>query len=218
MACDRYRTSDRAEAAVASAVLQDTRCNNISGLIQCIDKTKSDENESESGSSCKQAKNNELSWGFSLTGVKTKLKSLEKRESIFFDDVSQRNIYQQSANKAWGTFGHVTPKGCSAECLKSSIFEYLSENHISAEKLLSVGCNGTNINTGRAGGVITLLEQELRNHYSSLSACFMVMNSLSDTYCRVLMEQQPVRVHFAALLGKRLSTCEQLPVTYFVRT
>src|SRR6218665_3459807 len=96
MACDRYRTSDRAEAAVASAVLQDTRCNNISGFIQRIDKTKSDENESESGSSGKQAKNNELSWGFSLTGVKTKLKSLEKRESIFFDDVSQRNIYQRT--------------------------------------------------------------------------------------------------------------------------
>src|SRR6218665_3403935 len=72
----------------------------------------------------------------------------------------------------------------TAECLKSSIFEYLSENHISAEKLLSVGCNGTNINTGRAGGAITLLAQQLRNHYSSLSACFMVMNSLSDTYSR----------------------------------
>jgi len=46
--------------------------------------------------------------------------------------------------------------------LISSIVEYLSENHISAEKLLAVGCDGTNENTGRVGGVITLLEQELR--------------------------------------------------------
>ena len=56
MACDRYIISDWAEAAVASAVLQDIGVIASMDLSSVYIKTKSDENESESVSSCKQAK------------------------------------------------------------------------------------------------------------------------------------------------------------------
>src|SRR6218665_1594226 len=95
----------------------------------------------------------------------------------------------------------VTPMGGSAECLISSIVEYLSENHISAEKLLAVGCDGTDANTGRVGGVITLLEQELRKPLGlQWLICMLHVNKFPPSYCRVLMEQHLVRVHFPVRL------------------
>jgi len=65
--------------------------------------------------------------------------------------------------------------------LKSSIVEYLSENHIIAENLLAVGCDGTNANTGRVGGIITLLEPELRKPLQWL-ICMLHGNELPLRY------------------------------------
>src|SRR6218665_321324 len=113
--------------------------------------------------------------------------------------------------------GHVTPKGSSAECLKSSNVEYLSENHTSAEKLLAVGCDGTNVNTGRVGGVIMLLEHELRKPQQWL-ICMPLGNELPLPYLLQSLDGTTAGPHsFSGPLGKRLSTCEQLPVTYFVK-
>src|SRR6218665_1370666 len=89
-------------------------------------------------------------------------------------------------------------------CYRSSIIEYLSENHISAEKLLAVGCDGTNENTE---------ELNWRSYYAfgartekttSLGLqwliCMFHGNELPPTYCRVLMEQHLVRDHFPVRL------------------
>ena len=42
--------------------------------------------------------------------------------------------------------------------ITKSITDFLTENGVSANNIVAVGCDGTNINTGRNGGVIRLLE------------------------------------------------------------
>ena len=102
-----------------------------------------------------------LSWGFSLMGVKTKL--VIRKDGVRFHRrcVTEEHLSLISEPGSAYFWSYYTQRLFSA-CYRSSIIEYLTENHISAEKLLAVGCDGTNENTGRVGGVITLLEQEVR--------------------------------------------------------
>jgi len=109
---------------------------------------------------------------------------------------------------------------------------YLSENHISVESWLQL--DATAIMSTEEG-----LDESLRNSVqtrtrtektcSGLSACFMVIKSLWDTYCRVLKEQHsdlcalsgPLGIRHRRILRRwyslRLSACEQLPVTNYIK-
>ena len=42
--------------------------------------------------------------------------------------------------------GHVTPSSGKAADLKVSIVTFLSQNDINTEKLVAIGCDGTNVN------------------------------------------------------------------------
>src|SRR6218665_1732280 len=97
-------------------------------------------------------------------------------------------------------------------CYRSSIIEYLSENHISAEKLLAVGCDGTNENTGRVGEVKYAVGARTEKTTSlglQWLICMFHGNELPPTYCRVLMEQHLVRVLFPVHL---VNACQHVTV------
>src|SRR6218665_651322 len=153
IACDRYITSDRAEAAVVSAVLQDIgvyhQWTYPVYTIHCIDKNKVRRERIRKRVELQKGQKQRAFFD----GREEKTKVIRK-EGVRFHRQCVTKEYLSLIiiiNKARRTFGHVTPKGGSAWCLKSSIVEYLSENHISAEKLLAVGCDSTNVNTGRVG-------------------------------------------------------------------
>ena len=54
--------------------------------------------------------------------------------------------------------GHVAPSSGTAKNITKSLTDFLTENGMSANNIVAVGCDGTNVNTGRNGEVITLLE------------------------------------------------------------
>ena len=58
--------------------------------------------------------------------------------------------------------------------------EYLAEKNIGTSELIVIGCDGTNVNTGSTGRVITLLEAKYKGHYIGLFAFSITMNYLSN--------------------------------------
>lgn len=59
-------------------------------------------------------------------------------------------------------FGHTTSDSGSAANIKSSIINYLNDKSVDLNQLSVVGCDGTVVNTGLKGGIIRLLETELK--------------------------------------------------------
>jgi len=57
--------------------------------------------------------------------------------------------------------GHITPASGSSKNIHSSIANFLLTRGIETGKLVVIGCDGTNVNTGAHGGVIRLVEMQL---------------------------------------------------------
>jgi hypothetical protein len=53
--------------------------------------------------------------------------------------------------------GHLSPAGSSTKEIKDSVANFTATSNINIEKFVAVGCDGTNVNTGRKGGTIRLL-------------------------------------------------------------
>ena len=54
----------------------------------------------------------------------------------------------------------MTPDGSTARHIKNSIACFITNSNIDVKHFVAIGCDGTNVNTGRVGGVVTLLEKE----------------------------------------------------------
>src|SRR6476469_7563635 len=96
-----------------------------------------------------------------------------------------------------------------------SIIDFLYTNCTSLSDIVAVGCDGTNVTTGRVGGTIRLLEEELKKPLQ----WFICQLHANELPLRHLMEHLDgvtagPRV-FAGIIGKSLSTCEQLPIAAF---
>jgi len=52
--------------------------------------------------------------------------------------------------------GHLTSTAGTAIEMKNFIINLIASTNINIEKLVAVGCDGTNVNTGRDGGIIKL--------------------------------------------------------------
>jgi len=55
----------------------------------------------------------------------------------------------------------VWPTSGTAKAISRSIVDFMTEQSISVNKLIALGCDDTNVNTGKNGGVFQLLETEL---------------------------------------------------------
>jgi hypothetical protein len=111
--------------------------------------------------------------------------------------------------------GHISPSAGSAMEIKRSIVEYFSANNISVDKFVAIGCDGTNVNTGRNKGVIRLMEEELGKPLQWL-VCQLHGNELP---LRHLFEHLDCSTTgpraFSGAIGKALSTCQHMPVVAF---
>ena len=80
--------------------------------------------------------------------------------------------------------GHFTPAvGTSRSILQGiiKIIKFTEDNEISMESLVAIGCDGTNVNTGSKGGLITLMENIWGGHFTGPFVCCMLMSYLCDT-------------------------------------
>ena len=79
----------------------------------------------------------------------------------------------------------------------------------------SVGCDGTNVNTGWRNGVITLLEKKLRRPLQH-AVCLLHINELPLRHLIIAMDGPTTGVSsFSGPIGKEIQTCHEMePVSF----
>lgn len=73
--------------------------------------------------------------------------------------------------------GYTVPQFGTSECIEQTITYFFTESKISTDCLVAVGCDGTNVNVGKEGGVIRLLERRLDKPLQWI-ICLLHMNEL----------------------------------------
>lgn len=211
--CDRYGISDRAAAAVASAVLQDAKINN-----EVIDKSKLRRAR-------QKLRKETLSQGHLDTipalffdgrkdktlkivmkgGKKYRLTSVEEHISIIKEPGS---VY----------VGYAVPSHGTAKGLESAIFQTVTgQLNMSLEDTLAIGCDGTVTNTGKYGGVIRLLEKRLQRPLQWI-ICLLHLNELPLRHLFAKLDGTTTGPNtYSGAIGKLLDDCEKRPVIVFER-
>lgn len=215
--CDRYGVSSRAAAAISSAVLKDI------GVI-------TQDNSSKVIDKCKVQRERQKSRGLSTA---TQLNSTEirglyfdgrKDKTIIHDNVAgkfhRREIIEEHISLVEEPeskyLGHTTPSSGSAEHIKNSIFEFFNTRNISLNSLLAFGCDGTNVNTGIKGGVLRLIELEVKRPIQWL-VCQLHGNELPLRHLFHYFDGKTTGPStFSGPIGKLLETCEKLPIIKYL--
>ena len=111
--------------------------------------------------------------------------------------------------------GHVVPSSGSAKDISSAIMAFLSKMNYKEEDLVAVGCDGTVINTGRKGGVIAMIENNLQRPLQWL-ICLLHANELP---LRHLIQETDGKTSgpsgFHGPIGSKLSNCESKEIVKF---
>ncbi|KAH9628577.1 hypothetical protein HF086_010311 [Spodoptera exigua] len=211
--CDRYGISDRAAAAVASAVLQDAKINN-----EVIDKSKLRRAR-------QKLRKETLSQGHLDTipalffdgridktlkivmkgGKKYRLTSVEEHISI---------IKEPGTVYVW----YAVPSHGTVKGLESAIFQTVTgQLNMSLEDTLAIGCDGTVTNTGKYGGVIRLLEKRLQRPLQWI-ICLLHLNELPLRHLFAKLDGTTTGPNtYSGAIGKLLDDCEKRPVVVFGR-
>lgn len=107
---------------------------------------------------------------------------------------------------------HVSPEKSTAVAVSDCIYEKLTEMGVSFENLKAVGSDGTVVNTGPTGGIITLLEKKLEKPLQWF-ICLLHFNELPFRHLiEKLFKPAAGPLVFCGELTKQLQTCEDLPV------
>ena len=199
---DRYGVSDRAAATIATAVLQDASTSFVSSQI--IDPSKILRSRKRLRFDTCLADNTSDIVGLYFDGrkyvtlVKDDLtKHVQKRTEEHYVLVEQPGD---------GYIGHVSPNSGSAR----NIFEAIRESGIALNSITVVCCDGTNVDTGRNGGVIRLIEQ----HIGMPVQCVVYMMHFNELPLRRLFAEIDGPTSgpnaFKGPIGKRLTALPTL--------
>jgi len=171
--CDRYRVSDRAGAAIASAVLHNANCDSS----EVIDKNKLRRKRKKTRQ-CILAQEPVLQIpALYFDGRKDKtLCNIQKDGQKYRQIILEEHI--SLIKEPESTFlGYITPTSGTSKCIEQAITDHFLERKLSMECLLAVGCDGTNVNVGTNGGIIRLLEKRLNKPLQWI-ICLLHMNEL----------------------------------------
>ncbi|GBP52842.1 hypothetical protein EVAR_39005_1 [Eumeta japonica] len=108
-------------------------------------------------------------------------------------------------------FEHVTCELSTAKGIESTILTYLKSKSVALSEIYVVGCDGTVVNTGSKGGVIRMMEEELKKP----SVSYIRMNYHCDTCYCVWMKKTTGPKCFAGPIGSQLQKCETMPIVEF---
>lgn len=111
--------------------------------------------------------------------------------------------------------GHVTPETGTAANILKAITDFLSSKELPETDILAVGCDGTNVNTGAKGGIITLWECQLQRPLQWL-ICQLHANELPLRRLMNYLDGDTSGPRgFSGDIGKSLANCNSLPVQQF---
>lgn len=209
---DRYGVSDRAGAAIASAVLKDFKIISKDDNHHVIDRYKI----RRARDSERQKLQNEQNKAVVLQGLYF---DGRKDKTLMFVDNRKRTtleehivLLQEPDSKY---LGHISPVSGSANNILKSMLNFFESSSISIDALEAIGCDGTNSNTGHKGGVITLLEHHLKRPLQWF-ICQLHANELPLRHLLQHLDGSTTGPRaFQGSIGKALNQCEKLPVVPF---
>jgi hypothetical protein len=173
-ASERHAVSDRAAAEIASAVQQDYGIVNDEDCSEVIDRSKvRRERQKYRDTVCAKAGScAKVVQGIYFDGRKDKTLSKEMVDGMAHRRVIVEEHVALVQEPGSSYVGHITPASGSSSSIQAAIVTLMQENNIDMQHLLTVGCDGTAVNTGKKGGVIRLLEEHANAVLKPTNLCF----------------------------------------------
>ncbi|CAG5020765.1 unnamed protein product [Parnassius apollo] len=112
-------------------------------------------------------------------------------------------------------FGHVTCELGTAKGIQSTIIRHLKMISVDLNKIAVVGCDGTVVNTGSKGGVVRLMEEELKKPLQWF-ICQLHSNELPLRQLLLHLDGKTTGPKcFSGPIGSELQKCETMPIVEF---
>lgn len=215
IACDRAGVSDRAAAIIASSVLQDFGLVTNEKASEVIDRSKLRRERKKMRNKLQCDSKTTQPLGIYFDGRKDKtIENTQINGSHYRKTVTEEHIVLLSEPDSI-YIGHVTPDSGTSEQITSSIIKFIKENEIELTKLIAIGCDGTNVNTGKNNGIIKRIE-EFVGHKLHWFVCLLHANELPLRHLFQKIDGKTIGPkQYAGEIGKALETCESLPIVDF---
>lgn len=143
--CDRYGISDRAGAAIASVVLNETN-------MPIIDKNKLRRERNKARKNIIEEQKIFVIPALYSDGRKDKTLVNRKRDGKYYiEHIVEEHIslIKEPDSKY---LGYITPTAGTAKCIEKEIINFFLTENVSLDHLTAIGCDGTNVNVGKLGG------------------------------------------------------------------
>lgn len=110
---------------------------------------------------------------------------------------------------------HLSVEGGDAHTIAEALLNRLADKNVNLSTVKAIGCDGTNTNTGRLGGILRIIEMELNTPIQWL-VCLLHANELP---LRVLMKHYVGKSkdpkNYQGPIGSKLPTCEKMGIVTF---
>ncbi|CAG4961034.1 unnamed protein product [Parnassius apollo] len=215
LACDRTGVSDRAAAIIASSVLKDVGIISTKDPSGVIDRSKLRRERTKVRSSLQDADRNKIIRGIYFDGRKDKSLVSIKKEGKFYRKRVTEDHYVILSEPGSDYFGHVTCELGTAKGIQSTIIRHLKMKSVDLNKIAVVGCDGTVVNTGSKGGVVRLMEEELKKPLQWF-ICQLHSNELPLRHLLLHLDGKTTGPKcFSGPIGSELQKCETMPIVEF---
>ncbi|VEN46785.1 unnamed protein product [Callosobruchus maculatus] len=213
--CDRHGISDRTAASISSALLQDIGFISETDTSKVIDRNKVRREREKHRKELQGANISHIVEGLYFDGRKDKTRVQTKKGNKYYSSIIKEEHIALIQEPNCIYLGHLTVSSGSAVVIKNEILSFFNIKGIPTDPLIAIGCDGTVINTGVKGGVISLIEAEL-NRPLHWFVCMLHLNELPLRHLLLQLDgvtQGPKA--FSGNIGKLLPTCHTLPVAKF---
>lgn len=206
--CDRYGVSDRAAAAIASVVLHENN-------MPIIDKNKLRRERSKSRTHIIEKQNIRQIPALYFDGRKDKTLIINKKAGKSYKAIIVEEHISLIKEPGSIYLGHITPTAGTAKFIEREIYNFLLTENVFLDQLVAIGCDGTNVNVGKFGGIIRLIEKRFNRPLQWL-ICLLHMNELPFRHLFSFVDGLTSGPRtFAGEIGKALENCEEKPVVKF---
>ena len=215
---DRFGISDRATAALATALLVDFGIITNEDRSSIIDKNKIRRERKKMREKLRiRSKKNETMNGITsvyFDGRKDETLIRKKENGKWYTHISKEDHYVLVSEPESMYMGHVSPKGSKSQDIAESIILKMQEMGIESTVRV-VGCDSTNINTGYKGGIIQYIENAV-GHSLLWCICLLHTNELLSRHLfQTLDGPKTGDKTLYDSIEKLLQSCEQMPVVQF---
>ena len=218
--CDRYGSTNRAGAAIATAVLEDFRIVTKDDQSHVIDQYKLRRKRAACRLKAESGPGN--------------MPTILETETLYFDGRKDKNYEMiQKGGRCYrkiiveehitiitesdsNFITHITQESSTVKGISESIIDYYARNNLDIGQHLGIGCDGTATNTGvKKGCIIRLLELKLSKPLQRIP-CQLHANELPLRHLTRHLDGKTTGLEgFSGPIGSDLVNCEQLPIVKF---